>query len=719
MPNRCCAAIPHRTKLVSATVLLLLAFSFSLTAQTPTPSCQATSTNPNLHAESLAERVGDLTLICSGGVSGAVVQPLLYITLNTTVTNRLDANGSPTGITTTVDTGTGPVTVSPSFRLSGGSTLVVNVLSYTVPAVVNQSVSIKFSGIRAAVAPLASGTTSVQVTASIVGIGVQLPVGLAAGLGTTVQTLLASAINNGVPCNGSLLPSTLDFNGFLNASTSVSTVRVTEVRTTSFTAKQPGDDSGVRFLVKLSGYGSASRIFVPDAIVGNTGLQATSAGGAYGRSFGPGTYVPGAGQLLLIRVTGSDANGGGGALTMPQPGVVTTFSSMSELAVANGSAYAVYEVADSNSVIVESAQIPVFVVAAPVNCPSTLNPAQSVTLAPASTVVTATTTDPIPRFMAGVPPLDCTQESDCTSGYFPSLYVDQTPISLTGTSLGGPHSAPIKVGNLGSGILSFTSSVTYQSGSGWLTVNPSSGANSITVNAIANPAALQPGTYTATITISAGAYGTATIPVTFTVALSTVTIQNVGNAASFQYGTVAPGSYAVLYGLNLAGTNVGVTFNGLAANIIYKSATQINLVVPTGIAGQVAAAVVVTVDGAPSSPFTVNLAPNLPGIFNPGVVNFNGGQINSAVSPAARGDYILIFLTGLTVPLTGQVTVNFGPLTNQIPAFAGAQPTLPALDQINILVPAASPTGLVPLQVCIPGPAGQPVCSNQVSLYVK
>ena len=69
---------------------------------------------------------------------------------------------------------------------------------------------------------------------------------------------------------------------------------------------------------------------------------------------------------------------------------------------------------------------------------------------------------------------------------------------------------------------------------------------------IANPAMLQPGTYTATLTVSAGSVRHRdVVPVTFTVGPLGVTVQNVGNAASFQYGTVAPGSYAVLFGLNL------------------------------------------------------------------------------------------------------------------------------------------------------------------------
>jgi uncharacterized protein (TIGR03437 family) len=70
---------------------------------------------------------------------------------------------------------------------------------------------------------------------------------------------------------------------------------------------------------------------------------------------------------------------------------------------------------------------------------------------------------------------------------------------------------------------------------------------------------------------------------------------------------------------------------------------------------------------------------------------------------------------------TGTVTVNFGTLMNQPTLFAGAQPTLPALDQVNVTVPSAltlSPNP-VQVQVCIPGSLGAPVCSNQVPLYIQ
>jgi uncharacterized protein (TIGR03437 family) len=169
--------------------------------------------------------------------------------------------------------------------------------------------------------------------------------------------------------------------------------------------------------------------------------------------------------------------------------------------------------------------------------------------------------------------------------------------------------------------------------------------------------------------------------------------------------------------------NATVTFNSIPATIVYNSATQLNLIVPAALGTQQNAAVVATVNGSVSNSFKVALALNAPGVFNPGIVN-SDGSVNSATHPATRGDYVSIYLTGFSIiggMTTGTVTMNFGTLMNQPTLFAGAQPTLPALDQVNVTVPSSLPTSPnpVPVQVCIPGSTGQQVCSNQVSLYIQ
>ncbi len=670
-------------------------------------TCVFNGTNLPAHAEGYAERIGDITVSCTGGTVGATVSLTMFVSLNATITNRLDANGDPTGITFT-----GPGVTVGSLRVTSPTNLSMSAVNYTVTLA---PVVMTLTGLRAAIAPLPTPV----VNASFVGIGATFNTGAQLPLATGVPTLLSSALSNGVPCGGSALPTTLDFATFASTSTS-STIRVTEAAVGAFATKLAADDSGTRIIVKLTGYGSGVRVFVPDAIVGNSGTVPTATG-AFNTTVNSGTYTPAANQLLLARVASPDANGAGGSLAFAAPVGITTFSTMTELTVINGAAQVVYEVLDGNPAVQESAHVPVFVVVPTTTCPSALVPTLTATLGPVSTVATATRADAIPRFAAATAGSDCSVLSDCNAPYYPKLSVDQTPISLSGTSLGDTRSATVRVGNTGSGILPWTTSISYVSDANWLSISPATGTNNATLQVIADSSKLAEGTYAAIITVSAGTYGSAQIPVTFTVGPVGVVVQNVGNAASFQYGTVAPGSYAVLYGLNMGGTNVSVSFNGLAASLVYTSATQINLIVPAVLAGQQAAGVIVTVDGKVSNTFRVTLVPNAPGVFNPGIVNFTGGQVNTVTNPAARGDIILVFLTGLATPVTGQVTVNIGTLTNLIPAYAGPQGTLPALNQVNITVPAGLPAtpNPVPVQVCIPNSVGQQACSNSVNLYIK
>ena len=682
-------------------------------SQATQPTCLFNASAVTARAEGYTERVGDITVTCTGGTAAAAASLTMFVSLNTPITNRLDANGDATGITFT---GTGAGVSVGALRVSLPSNLSLNAVNYTIPTPSSTPVVMTLSGLRVAFASL---TGSPFVSASVVGVGGIFNSSVQLVIATGGPSLLSSVLSNGVPCAGSPLPATLDFATFA-ATSSSSTLRVTEAVAAAFSPKFASDDSGTRLVVKLTGYGPGVRIFVPDAIVGNSGTSSTS-GGAFYSTAGPGTYTPAANQLLLARVAGADANGGSGSPAFSAPAIVTTFSTMTELTVTNGAAQVIYEVLDSNAGVQESAHIPVFIVVPATTCPSTLTPTLSATLGPVSTVKIATATDPIPRFAATTPGSDCTVLSDCNAPYYPKLSVDETPITLTGTSLGDTRSATVRVGNTGTGLLAWNATVAYGSGTNWLTVSPSSGANNLTLQVIANSSQLAPGTYTATVTVSAGVYGSGVIPVTFTVGAVGVVIQNVGNAASFLYGTVAPGSYAVLYGLNMGGQNVSVTFNGLAATLVYKSATQINLIVPATLAGQQGASVIVTADGLVSNTFTVALALNAPGIFTPGIVNYTGGQVNTVTNPAARGEFVTVYLTGLATPVSGAVTVNLGGLTNLIPTYAGAQGTFPALNQVNITVPASLPATPNPvlMQVCIPGTLGQQICSNAVSLYIR
>jgi hypothetical protein len=110
-----------------------------------------------------------------------------------------------------------------------------------------------------------------------------------------------------------------------------------------------------------------------------------------------------------------------------------------------------------------------------------------------------------------------------------------------------------------------------------------------------------------------------------------VLIGAVVDAASQRAAPVTPGKIVVIYGAGLGpaqlvenqpsngvlGTEfsgTAVSFNGIAAPLLYISATQIGTVVPYGITGTTAQ-VMVTYQGLPSDKFPVTVAPSGPSLF--------------------------------------------------------------------------------------------------------
>jgi len=328
-----------------------------------------------------------------------------------------------------------------------------------------------------------------------------------------------------------------------------------------------------------------------------------------------------------------------------------------------------------------------------------------------STVGTATMTDPVPRFAAGTPPKDCTTLNDCTANYFPRLRVNTQSIPLVASANGIPVVGFLPFQNLGGGALNWTASVSYQTGSGWISLSPASGSGSATVNVRANPANLAPGTYNASVTIDAGPVaGSQSVPVVLVVGQAAPLVSLVGNAANGNVATLVPGSFASVYGTGLSGNNVTITFDGAMANTTYTSSSQINLLVPGGLTGKSSAQMLISVDGRNGSPVNVNLANAAPAIFPNGVLN-QDSSINGTTKPAVRGSILQIFLTGLP-PVAG-ATVNIGNRNLQS-VYSGEAPGVPGLQQVNVMLPADL-AGTAQLTVCAAGP----VCSPSYSITVQ
>lgn len=725
MDFQTCVRVIGRMRGVMGILLAACVLGGAANAQTTAICNTAATVAAPVNVTGLTEKVGDVVITCVGGTGGATLIGALYISLNTNITNSLDASGNPQNITFS---STGAVVTPTAVVLSSATTIQYTNFSYVVPSPASTAVTIRVSGIRAAVAPIQSATSPTVVTATIVAAGVSLA-GPTVNVGLGSGAINSSTENNGISCSGSALPSTVSFSGFITGQATSSAVRVTESIAGAFSAKTATTTYGTRIIVNLSGYGTGVRLFVPDALVGNSGSYATS-GGEFAGSIGGGTYTP-SGQLLLSRVTGADQNGIGGTLVTSLPGSATTFDSVSELTVTNGAATAVYEVIDDNSSAVESVQVPVFIVNAANNCAASAGTNLSVSLAPMSNVTVASATAPIPRYVSGTLTSDCSVVGDCNAFYFPVLSMSSAAVNLSGTSLGVSQTASVPISNTGGSQLNLAVSIAYQTGSGWLTATPSTTSKGFALVIVASPAALQPGTYTATVTVNGGVAGSASIPVTFTVGQVGISISSILSAASYQSGALATGSYAVLFGVDLLGTGTPgtptVTFNGISAQLLYSSPTQINLIIPSSLSGQLSASVIVSVGGQTSNTFTLPLTANAPALFGytPGILN-SDGSVNSASAPATRGTFIQIYLTGLSVPvLANSVVVNMGTQNGIVPLYAGAPyaagTTLQPLDQINVTVPAALAfTGnSVPMSVCVT-PFFQPqVCSNSVTLYVK
>ncbi len=148
---------------------------------------------------------------------------------------------------------------------------------------------------------------------------------------------------------------------------------------------------------------------------------------------------------------------------------------------------------------------------------------------------------------------------------------------------------------------------------------------------------------------------------------------------------------------------MSVTFDDQPAELLYKSATQINLQVPSGLGSKDSAQVVVTVDGNRSAPFTAALSPAWPSIFSHGVLN-QDNTVNSPDSAARPGQVLQIYATG--IPRGATVSVAIGSRENLVPLYAGEAPTAPGVQQVNVAIPDDIVASNMRLSIC--AQAGRP-----------
>jgi uncharacterized protein (TIGR03437 family) len=683
---------------------LLILFASGVYAQSVI-NCVASANPPVVRAEGIAERTGDVAFSCSGGQPNSTITGNLVLFLSVNVTNKVAVDGTADVILTVNN-----VPANVPARVTGANQVTWNGLA--IPLNAEGKVELGLQNLRGNASELVNipgrvitlygsftGGSLLIITNNQFTVGVPLRALLAASTGRLICTQA-----------GSPLPSALTLASFVAAGSTFTTTRVTEGFATAFAPRSDWSnlnaDSGVRIIQRFSGFTANARLFVPDFIAGSDADQLTSAG-ALGFPASGGVYTPGQGQLLLVRVTGANANGAGGtfAATPPTTGPVA-LGTVSEVSLTNGAGYVVYEVADASPTVRESAQLPAFLALTPGG--GTAVTEKSVNLAPVSTVFTASAA-PIPRFISIVPQQDCTVLGDCNASYFPRLVVDSAGLQLNSASATGY----IPVRNSGSGVLQWTATTTGS----FLRIAPPEGVNNGTVRVDALATGLQPGTYTANIVVDAGPLsGTRTVPVTFTVGTAppqsqAPAVRAVANAADGTILTVSPGSLASVFGSRFGGSTVAVTFDGLPARVLFVNDTQVNVQVPAALQGKTSARIIVSSDGNASAPYQVDVVNAAPAIF-PGAVLNQDFAVNTEAQPATSGSVLQIFGTGL--PATGVITARVHDRVISVLEYAGDAPGLPGVQQVNVRIPADLPAMQTFVYIC----AGD-VCSPAQKLWLR
>ena len=232
------------------------------------------------------------------------------------------------------------------------------------------------------------------------------------------------------------------------------------------------------------------------------------------------------------------------------------------------------------------------------------------------------------------------------------------------------------------------------------------------------------------------------------------------NSASYQSGVVAPGEIVAIFGskygpvspvsgqLDASGkfaTNSGgvqVLFDGVPAPLVYASASQVNAVVPFGVAGE--AQTVIQYEYNPgtgallSSTVSVPVTAAAPAIFaldgsgsGPGAILNTDYTVNSASNPGAAGGIIQIFGTGGGAiaggATDGALATGAGTLVTQpvaatiggVPAtvdYAGPAPGLVnGAMQVNLTIPPGLAPGPQPVVITV----GTAVSQQGITVVVE
>jgi uncharacterized protein (TIGR03437 family) len=298
----------------------------------------------------------------------------------------------------------------------------------------------------------------------------------------------------------------------------------------------------------------------------------------------------------------------------------------------------------------------------------------------------------------------------------------------------------------------FSVSVATDNGARWLAASPSSGSTPGKIALAVTPDALVTGRNSGTVTVNISANGTSyvrTIPVVVTAGRPDNTIHSILHSASLLPSAVAPGLMITVKGNGLGPVNgitarpsaagafptdvsdVRLSFDGTPAPLLYVSADQINAIAPYSLAGRISTRIRVEKGTNWSLPIDLKVVEAAPGIFT--VSGTGRGQIaavnadlsaNSSANPAPKGSVITVFGTGegQTDPggqdgrvIATDVRHPVLPVTAKVNGreaevvYAGSAPTqVSGMFQVNLRIPADTPSGVVPVEIQVGNTPSQP-----------
>jgi len=282
------------------------------------------------------------------------------------------------------------------------------------------------------------------------------------------------------------------------------------------------------------------------------------------------------------------------------------------------------------------------------------------------------------------------------------LNVQATPSSLNFTYAAGINLSPAAVVVSANGPISLSASVAAP----WLSVS-GGGSAPASLSVKVNPAGLAAGTYNGAIALALSDGRSIQIPVTLTVTTQ-ISIVAYSNSASFVGNPGAPNTLLSMFGI-FPGCASGASANigGLGTTVFASSPTQINLLIPSSVAGQSMLPLQIACNGLISETVSIPLIAYAPGVFTmaqsgageAAVVN----QDESVGPPSPAGSIVTVYGTGFGVyaatssdglqRIAAPVTAMVGGVAATV-LYAGEAPGYtPGLQQFNIMIPSGLASG--------------------------